>query len=1102
MPSNYYCYDLENGWISFSQDAYDLIFPFNFADLKVVVKISGQRDLHLGTCGIGAEGTPQQYGSDDQLFTDVCGTNLYFPDPEDDQLDLDYVIPSPNENLYQHQYAASEQSFELDPQGAVGVQVGSLTMAENIGECYPDLDPWNVNVMWNSCEAPFQGHFFWNASDQVFAYAQNHQKRTTLFSFGTPAWSKGNFQYVLPSVNFKEWYNRVCDERLHGLFLSNVIKRYGKNTGLFLELTVPWNAAYLPEEICIENEPDCANTGYGHPYYLDEFADAVFDIAMKMLYNYQAVKTTDPNFTVICPNFYGPVYSGIATRSPAYFDYMISDPDDPRIQYQAEYGENIRLLYTERAIGFSNHDEFQALRKYTDWWDYQYQAGEDPVYIVLQPGYPKGPLAWQECWSKMYTEQDMYYLPANQYPNRRIVSMESTGNAQENASLNGSFFMKYPENTDYAEAYAPYFVNIASAPEEEYVNVNYRRSVIDPYPGCADNLAMQNTMAKLLKNTQALPILLEPGTYNPNGTTVQTPYQPGNSIFYHEGQANGPTVIQFGYKSISDPDNYYIVRHVRALDGISGETVQPIINVSENSSGVNSVYLYNDQASFFERDESSMFTAYNTETGLWETSLMLAENEVSISDIIIAPDENGAPGQIDQGVYFQYTGNGWNLLSFNVRPPDASYVFPYDYIFTCSSLFTEPFWENLTEIEDWDHDIYDPGVSDLNWNMEQGYKAQVGAPIDYLISNSDVFTPEFGINVNGLSWYPDPDNTGYYRFFLSYYPNVIMDAMDATVDMRDNSNLKAIKDDDGNAIIWREAQQTWASNLEVMTPGKGYRLLFSSATNREDQDEDGYFSYPEPPGGASIIPGGGKNFGSGSNIAGNYQSHFTYISHTPEFFPIIIDSIFIDSVEIAEGDQIGVFTPAGLCVGAEYFEGEIPIFLAAWMDDYTTEAIDGYQSGEPMTFKLWDASAGIEIEFTEGCYISAVEEDPDIPVHSGFGVGVAASRTLIAGNPVNILPQSYALGQNYPNPFNPTTTIPFSVPTESKVKIEIYNLLGQKVALLEDGLFQAGKYQAIWEGKNDAGGYVSSGIYFVKMEAEGTVLKGKFSGSEKLILMK
>jgi|GEM_PF-2186761 len=203
------------------------------------------------------------------------------------------------------------------------------------------------------------------------------------------------------------------------------------------------------------------------------------------------------------------------------------------------------------------------------------------------------------------------------------------------------------------------------------------------------------------------------------------------------------------------------------------------------------------------------------------------------------------------------------------------------------------------------------------------------------------------------------------------------------------------------------------------------------------------------------------------------------------------------------GDEVAVFTSAGLCVGCEVFQGEFPLFLAAWMDDYTTEEIDGYIYGEPMSFKLWDASQGIEIFIDEGCTISAVEEeDPKFPTHSGFGIGFAAIRTLGASDPYASIPQNYALGQNYPNPFNPTTTIPFAVPTESKVKIEIYNLLGERVAILENSIFQAGIHKAIWDGCSISGVPVASGVYLLQICAKGTVVNSQFIDVGKLLLIK
>jgi choice-of-anchor B domain-containing protein len=91
---------------------------------------------------------------------------------------------------------------------------------------------------------------------------------------------------------------------------------------------------------------------------------------------------------------------------------------------------------------------------------------------------------------------------------------------------------------------------------------------------------------------------------------------------------------------------------------------------------------------------------------------------------------------------------------------------------------------------------------------------------------------------------------------------------------------------------------------------------------------------------------------------------------------------------------------------------------------------------------------------------------------------------------------AYSLGENYPNPFNPTTTISYQISRQSQVRIEIYNMLGQKVRTLLNDRKEPGAYEAIWNGKNDSGAQLSSGVYLYRMVA------GDFVQTRKMVLMK
>jgi len=96
-----------------------------------------------------------------------------------------------------------------------------------------------------------------------------------------------------------------------------------------------------------------------------------------------------------------------------------------------------------------------------------------------------------------------------------------------------------------------------------------------------------------------------------------------------------------------------------------------------------------------------------------------------------------------------------------------------------------------------------------------------------------------------------------------------------------------------------------------------------------------------------------------------------------------------------------------------------------------------------------------------------------------------------------ILPATTALIGNYPNPFNPTTTIDFQLHKAAKVTVEIYNILGQKVATpVHNKNYLAGKYNIVWDATNDSGQQVASGIYLYRFKA------GNFNKVKKMILLR
>ncbi len=80
-------------------------------------------------------------------------------------------------------------------------------------------------------------------------------------------------------------------------------------------------------------------------------------------------------------------------------------------------------------------------------------------------------------------------------------------------------------------------------------------------------------------------------------------------------------------------------------------------------------------------------------------------------------------------------------------------------------------------------------------------------------------------------------------------------------------------------------------------------------------------------------------------------------------------------------------------------------------------------------------------------------------------------------------PVLFALHPNYPNPFNPTTTLRFSLPQAGEVELSIYNLMGQRVANLVRGVQEAGPHVLQWNGRDEQGRELASGVYFYHLQA-------------------
>jgi hypothetical protein len=137
----------------------------------------------------------------------------------------------------------------------------------------------------------------------------------------------------------------------------------------------------------------------------------------------------------------------------------------------------------------------------------------------------------------------------------------------------------------------------------------------------------------------------------------------------------------------------------------------------------------------------------------------------------------------------------------------------------------------------------------------------------------------------------------------------------------------------------------------------------------------------------------------------------------------------------------------------------------------------GVNGSSPLTF--------LDFQFNEGDpYVAKID-------------GSVHVRDVTAIRVIDWVPSHYVLDQNYPNPFNPTTMISFGLPSQTSVTLEVYNILGMKVRTLIAGQrMNAAKYSVEWDGKDNSGMTVPSGVYLYRLHTD------KFVAAKKMVLMK
>lgn len=232
---------------------------------------------------------------------------------------------------------------------------------------------------------------------------------------------------------------------------------------------------------------------------------------------------------------------------------------------------------------------------------------------------------------------------------------------------------------------------------------------------------------------------------------------------------------------------------------------------------------------------------------------------------------------------------------------------------------------------------------------------------------------------------------------------------------------------------------------------------------------------------------GGWNYFDNYSIqeCNGYQfEHFTPVNPTSQPYALIITDASLADDSLQAGDEIAVFDN-DLCVGAVTVVGRWPIELNAWQKVGDNL---GFIPENMMNFRVWSKQNNTEH------YAAAT-----FNVGNGtFSHGIFSRLSLIGGQIVSLqelnssIPRDFFISPAYPNPFNSNTVLMLNLPQASDVEVTVYNIMGQKVVVLANDHFNAGRYRLTFDAKD-----LSNGIYFIQ-----ATIKGRMNEVKKVLLIK
>lgn len=409
---------------------------------------------------------------------------------------------------------------------------------------------------------------------------------------------------------------------------------------------------------------------------------------------------------------------------------------------------------------------------------------------------------------------------------------------------------------------------------------------------------------------------------------------------------------------------------------------------------------------------------------------------------------------------------GWNLFSANVIPANPS----------ISNLFSS-IMSNIEIVKNSSGKSLLPayGIDQIgSLDCKEGYMAFLKVNSDLSISGRPVVPSNMPITLS-QSW-----------SLIGYLPSIPIDATKALATIA--NKLVIVKDNYGKSYL----PEFGINSIGQMQPGQGYWVCLKGADT---------LIYP-----ASALAKGNDvqtTFTETNTSSQDTTKWFKFRKNTGVNATIVIplncNPKYSDGTPLNEGDEIGFFNykgKKGLCAGAGIWQKQNQA-ITVWGENtgYDSTAI-GFRKHDSLQVRVWKKD-GIEYYAHATCRPSdsLFYSENAIIVLTDLVVDLG-TPTAVTGQEIVLQPEKFLLLGNYPNPFNPETTIQYELPHAAPVQIIIYDRVGKRTRLLLDQYQSAGRYYLKWNGKNDSGQPVPSGLYLYRLTVEGTMV------CKKMILLR